>query len=247
MLPQEKRFVWPQDSQALKGFQLVGTDPGGVFLHGFHSHCDSEKALGLAAHAAIRGRSWLRYNQRHCGQTNEEFAHFTVSRAVTDAVALLDTLSQSVVLVGSSLGAVIALQAAQQRVESISGLLLIAPAVHFVKRYFLTLPDDQIADWRSAGTKAFEDDYEDGSYSLNYSFYEDAVKYQQIGPWKLNCPVSILHGEKDELIPPEDSMELKQMIDTTATTLEIIADGDHRLNGFIPIMCSKLDQLWRIS
>ena len=247
MLPQEKPFAWPQDGQALNGLQLVGTDPGGVFLHGFHSHCDSEKALGLAKHAAARGRSWLRYNQRHCGQTNVEFAHFTVSQAITDAVALLDTLAQPVVLAGSSLGAMIALQAAQQRVKITAGLLLIAPAVHFVERYFLSLPEDQIADWCNAGTKAFEDEYEDGSYSLNYSFYEDAIKYQNIGPWKLNCPVSILHGEKDELIPVEDSMELKQMIDTTTVTLDIIANGDHRLNGFIPMMCSKLDQLWRIT
>ena len=247
MLPQEKPFVWPRDSQAPKGFQLVGTDPGGVFLHGFRSHCDSEKAIGLANHAATRGRSWLRYNQRHCGQTDSEFAHFTVSQAVVDALALLDTLSQPVVLVGSSLGAVIALQTAQQRLKSIAGLLLIAPAVCFVERYFLSLPDDQIADWYNTGTKDFEDDYEDGSYTLNYSFYEDAIKNQHIGPWKLNCPVSILHGEEDELIPPEDSMELEQMIDTTAVTLEIIANGDHRLNGFIPIMCSKLDQLWRVA
>ena len=247
MLPREKPFVWPQDSQALKGFQLVGTDPGGVFLHGFRSHCDSEKALGLANHAANRGRSWLRYNQRHCGQTDEEFAHFTVSQAVTDALTMLDTLSRPIVLVGSSLGALIALQAAQQRVESIVGLLLIAPALRFVERYFLSLPTDEIADWYDAGKKSFEDDYEDGSYSLNYAFYEDAINYRNIGPWKINCPVSILHGERDEIIPLEDALELEQMIETTAVALKVIANGDHRLNASIPIMCSKLDQLWQMS
>ncbi|MDJ0957873.1 MAG: alpha/beta hydrolase [Arenicellales bacterium] len=247
MLSQEKPFVWPPDTQALRGCQLVGTSPGGMFLHGFRSHCDSEKALGLASHAAIRDRSWLRYNQRHCGQTDDEFAHFTVSQAVTDAIAVLDTLPQPVVLVGSSLGALIALQAAQQRTASIAGLLLIAPATRFIERYFLSLPDDEIADWYNAGTKPFEDEYEDCSYSLNYAFYEDATKYRHIGPWKLTCPVSILHGEKDEIIPLEDSMELEQMIESTAVTLEIIASGDHRLNGSIPIMCSKLDQLWQIN
>ena len=247
MLLKEKPFVWPNDGQILKGYQQVGTDPGGLFLHGFRSHCDGEKALGLANHAAKRGRSWLRYNQRYCGQTDDEFAHFMVSQAITDALILIDMLSKPIVLVGSSLGAVIALQAAQQRVETIAGLLLIAPATRFVERYFLSLPDDQLADWCNAGTKYFEDRYEEGSYSLNYAFYEDAIKYQHIGPWKLNCPVSILHGEKDEIIPVEDSMELKQMIAATVVTLEIIANGDHRLNGSILLMCSKLDQLWQIS
>ena len=244
MLLHEKPFVWPQDSQILKGFQLVGTDPGGVFLHGFRSHCDSEKSLGLAHHATTRGRSWLRYNQRHCGQTDDEFAHFTVSQAITDALALIDTLPRPIVLVGSSLGALIALQTAQRRVESIAGLLLIAPAVRFVERYFLSLPTDEIAGWYDAGKKTFEDDYEEGSYSLNYAFYEDATHYRDIGPWKLDCPVSILHGEQDEIIPLEDSVELEQMIDTKEVTLDAIANGDHRLNAFIPRMCSKLDQLW---
>lgn len=245
MLAQEK--PWSLHNQALRGYQLVGTDPGGLFFHGFRSHCDGEKAIGLASHAAIRGRSWLRYNQRYCGQTNAEFAHFTVSQAITDALSVLDLVRQPVVIVASSLGAVIALQAAQQRVGLIAGLLLIAPAIRFVERHFLSLPDNELADWSTQGTKLFQDYYEGGFYALDYAFYEDALHYKNLGPWKFDCPVSILHGEDDELIPPADSTELKQIIETTSVTVDIISDGDHRLNGAIAPMCKKLDGLWKIA
>lgn len=244
MLALEKRFDWPPPAPVISGYQLHGANPGGIFLHGFRSHCDSEKAKALSAHAAARGRSWLRYNQRHCAQSNEEFAHFTISQAIDDALSVLDFFRQPAVLVGSSLGAVIALQAAQQRAEMVNGLLLIAPAVRFVERFFLSLPKIEINEWRERGSKQFPDYYEGGVFTLNYSFFADAVAYQSPGPWKFDCPVSILHGQKDELLPPHDSIELKGMIQSPSIFLNIIPDGDHRLTDTIPLMCQKLDNLW---
>ena len=244
MPTQQKQFHWPSRTPFLTGYQLAGTTPGGIFLHGFRSHCDGEKSRGLSEHAANRGRFWLRYNQRHCAQSNNEFAHFTISQAIHDAIAVLDFFRQPVVLVGSSLGALIALQAAQQRAEWVSGLLLLAPAVRFVERYFLTLPEDDIKHWRDRGAKTFPDQYEEGTFTLNYSFFADAAAYRTLGPWKFDFPVAILHGQRDELLPVEDSIELKAMIQCPAISLDIIADGDHRLNAAIPSICQKLDTLW---
>lgn len=240
----ETRFRWPPDDPALRGYRLEGDIPGGVFIHGFRSHCDGEKAVSLARHAAKRGRSWIRYNQRNCGLGSGTFAHFTIGRSVDDLVSVLDLVGHPVILVGSSLGALISLQAARRRPEFVRGLLLIAPAVRFFTRHFKSLPDGKIDLWRKQGVMNFPDYYEGGEFTLQYGFYEDALDYANPGPWEFNFPVTILHGEYDELLPAEDSRELLRNIRSPRANLEIVASGDHRLSTAIPLMCQKLDELW---
>ena len=186
----------------------------------------------------------MRFNQRYCGQTDREFAHFTLTQAIADTVSVLDILRQPAVLVGSSLGAVIALQAATRRPQWVSGLLLVAPATRFVARHFASLPDKDIAAWRETGSFRFPDQYEGGHFELDYGFYEDALQYRELGPWNFDFPVAILHGQDDELLPSLDSIELKRNITAPSVSLDIIPNGDHRLNGAIPLMCTKLDCLW---
>ena len=244
MLSQENLFHWSVDCQTRQGFQLPGATPGGIFLHGFRSNCDGEKSIALANHAAARGRAWMRFNQRHCDRSHEQFARFTVTQSIDDTVALLDQVGQPQVLVGSSLGAVIALHTARRRPEFTQGLLLIAPAVLFVERHFATLPAKSIISWRELGTLSFPDQYEGGFFALDYAFYEDALNFIRPGAFDLDCNVAILHGEEDELLPPEDSIALRRNITAPSVTVEIVPGGDHRLNAAIPIMCRTLDRLW---
>lgn len=242
----ELPFLWPPGDPALSGFHFAGKAPGGIFMHGFRSHCDGEKAVSLARHAESRGRAWLRYNQRYCGRGNDAFVHYTVGQSINDLVSILDFLGQPVILVGSSLGAVISLQAAEIRPAAISGMLLIAPAYRFVMRHFEKLPLETIRRWRSRGFLDFPDYYEGGEFPLGYGFYEDALRYADPGPWKFNFPVAILHGENDELLPPDDSRELQQRIRAPSVTLDIVPEGDHRLQAAIPLMCRKIDFLWKL-
>lgn len=245
MLPRETRFQWPSGEPALSGYRLDGDPPGGIFVHGFRSHCDGEKAVSLAQHAAARGRAWLRYNQRHCAQGNDAFAEFSVGQSVADLCSVLDLLGHPVILVGSSLGGVISLHAARNRPDAVRGLLLIAPACRFVSRYFASLPAGAKDHWRRRGVLHFPDYYEGGEFPLQYGFYADALDYADPGAWKFDFPVSILHGERDELLPPADSRDLERSIDSPSVTLEVVPGGDHRLIDSIPLMCRKLDLLWQ--
>ena len=243
-LPGESPFGWPAADPALRGRRLDGDPPCGIFVHGFRSHCDGEKAVSLARHAADRGRAWVRYNQRHCGQGNAAFASFTVGQSIDDLSTFLDSLGHPVILVGSSLGALISLEAARSRPGLVRGLILIAPAYRFVSRHFATLPGAAIKQWRERGVLYFPDLYEGGEFPLNYGFYRDALDYAQLGCWKFDFPVAILHGEHDELLPPEDSLDLQKNISSPSVTLDIVPGGDHRLVGATPLMCRKLDELW---
>ena len=47
---------------------------------------------------------------------------------------------------------------------------------------------------------------------------------------QVRCPVRILHGLRDRLVPPAVSQELMHWLETTDVTLTLTKDGDHRLS-----------------
>ncbi len=243
---QALRIVLPHGGGVVRGWQLTReTGPVGVFVHGFRANCDGEKARGLVAHAVRRGYGWIRFDQRGRGRSDGDFHDFTVSRGLTDLHAVLDTVAERpVVLVGSSLGGLLALHAARARRSQVRGLLLIAPALQFVARHFDVLPTAELEAWRRSDSREFVDLYEGGSYTLGYEFYSDAQHYRANGPSPLDCPVEILHGERDEVVPAADSLEFAASLQAPRIRTEIVPRGDHRLNHVIPLLCRRLDALW---
>jgi pimeloyl-ACP methyl ester carboxylesterase len=100
--------------------------------------------------------------------------------------------------------------------------------------------------WRRQDVLYFPDRYTGGRFPLRYAFYEDAIDFADLGPWNLDAPVAIVHGEHDELLPPEDSRELQRRIRSPSVSLDVVPGGDHRLNAAIALMCEKLDALWKL-
>jgi len=238
-------FTVQVGGQAIRGVLHPGRDPVTVFVHGFRSNAAGTKARALAAHAEQRDRAFVRFDMRGCGQSDGGFADFTLSGALADLEAVMTHLSpRPLLLVGSSLGGLLALQAARMYDTGLRGLMLIAPALHFVERVMGRLSDEDTARWRADGRFTFEDRYGEGPYKLGYAFYTDAQAYRNPPVPELECPVVILHGERDELLPAADSMELAQRLPAREVALEIIPGGDHRLTAAIPLMCAYLDRLW---
>jgi len=238
-------FTVQVGGQAIHAVLHPGRDPVTVFVHGFRSNSAGTKALALAAHAEHQGRAFVRFDMRGCGQSDGEFADFTLSGALADLEAVLAHLSpRPVVLAGSSLGGLLSLQAARTHDTGLRGLMLIAPALHFVERVMDRLSEEDNARWRADGRFTFEDPYGEGPYTLGYSFYTDAQASRRPPLPELQCPVVILHGERDELLPAADSIELARHLRAREVALEIIPGGDHRLTAAIPLMCAYLDRLW---
>lgn len=246
LMPGEQpwRLVLP-DREVLHGFRRPGgTGCSGVFVHGFRSHCDGEKARRLSATAGGAGCGWLRYDQRGCGLSTGEFRRFTISAAVADLQRVLEALDEPpYILAGSSLGGLIAIHTAIAERQRIAGLLLIAPALRFTDHFIHgQLDAGELQSWHRRGYRWFPDLYDGDCFRLDYAFCADALRYSE-PPGKLPCPVQVIHGTRDELLPVEDTRYWVDALECPAKGLEIIDGGDHRLTGWTDVIARRAEQL----
>jgi len=235
-----------RDGVTLRGYRRRGADGGtGTFLHGFRSHCDGGKARYLSAMAARLGYGWLRFDQRGCGISTGEFRAFTISAAVSDTRRALASLDGGpCILVGSSLGGLVAIHAALCGEPPVNGLVLIAPALRFTEHFIRgQLDDEAIQQWRRRGYRWFPDLYEGGCYRLDYGFCADALHYGE-PPRSLPCPVRVIHGRRDELLPVGDSKRWLAELDCPDKGLEIIDRGDHRLTEWSSVIARHTEILF---
>lgn len=234
------------DGIVLRGYQRPGAGAGcGVFIHGLRSHCDGEKARALSRMAGYRGYPWLRFDQYGCGRSDGDFRRFTVSGAVADTGRLLTAAGHDrFILVGSSLGALIAVRLASAAPAHIAGLVLLAPALRFTDRFIHAwLGRQELETWRQRGYRWFPDLYDGPVYRLDYAFCADALRHPR-PPQRLDCPVRVIHGSRDELLPPADSEKWLTELDCPSADLEIIDGGDHRLSRWSDVIVRGTEKLW---
>jgi len=234
------------DGETLRGYSRSGRHRlTGVFLHGFRSHCDGGKSRCLSSLAGRLGYPWLRFDQRGCGLSSGAFRAFTISGAVSDTGQVIGSLgSPPCVLVGSSLGALIALHVARSRDSCVAGLVLVAPALRFTEHFIHgQLEPREIEAWRRRGYRWLPDVYEGGCYRLDYGFCADALRYTE-PPRALHCPVRVIHGRRDELLPVSDSERWLDGLDCPDKGLEIIDQGDHRLTEWSSIIARHTETLF---
>ena len=218
----------------------------GVFVHGFRSTCLGEKSQAFLDHAIKQDYSWTTFDMRGHGNSDGLFKNFTLTNALQDLRCVLESVGdRQILVVGSSLGGWLSLLAAQEPRFKIAAIMLIAPAIDFVHNYFDSLPQRQLDAWAKSGKQAFTDIYGGAAYSLRYQIIEDANSYLS-PPVKssINCPIEIIHGDDDEVVPLDISHQLIQDYSIEYSALSVIKGGDHRLNGFIPQMCDQIDTLW---
>ena len=118
-----------------------------IYLHGFASSARSSKAAYFRARAAARGVELL------TPDFNEpDFEGLTITRMVDQVSKLMARLAPGpVAIIGSSLGAFIAVQVAlrQPRVDR---LVLLAPALDFSGNRLRDLGDRGLEEWRRTDT-----------------------------------------------------------------------------------------------
>jgi pimeloyl-ACP methyl ester carboxylesterase len=205
-----------------------------AYLHGFASSPESSKATYFAGRFAEKGTTLV------CPDFNQPaFATLTVSRMLQQLETAISRLPPGeVVLIGSSLGGFVAIEAAARQRESaphrISRLVLLAPAVELEWDRWSELGPGGVEAWRATGRVDVFHYAQDRPDQLNFSFYEDAQSYRPAGR-RLNLPMVIFQGRHDESVSPAivERFAGRQ----PAATLHML-DDTHQLKN-------SLDFMWR--
>jgi pimeloyl-ACP methyl ester carboxylesterase len=220
-----------------------------IYLHGFASSAQSTKGQYLAARFREQG-----ITLQTPDLNQPEFSTLTITRMLQQVTTLIDAAAEDVVLIGSSLGGFVAVQAARARSASakaaarsrrsapreggpgrVSRMVLLAPALDFSANRLRDLGDRGLAEWEQSGElQVFH--YGHGRVMpLHYELYRDACQYECASA-ALRMPILIFQGRRDTAVNPE-SVEAWA---ATRPNVELqMLDDDHQLAASLPRIWSE--------
>ena len=207
----------------------AGKGPTLVFLPGYMSDMDGGKATSIFAMAQEQGRSCLLLDYSGCGQSSGDFADGSLSIWRDEVLALIEArTSDQVIVIGSSMGGWLMLLVAEALGERLAGLVGIAAAPDFA--------DWGYSDEQKAELAAGQTIYEDNPYGpeptpTHAKFWQDAMTHLRLtGEIAITAPVRLLHGQRDEDVPWQVSMQLAEQLRSDDIQIALVKDGDHRLS-----------------
>ena len=206
-----------------------GTDPALVFLPGYMSDMSGSKATALFDWARAQGRACLLLDYSGCGASSGKFEAGTLSRWADEVVALIDARRiGSVVLVGSSMGGWLMLLVAFALGDRVAGLIGVAAAPDFTEWGY----NDAQKAALTRGEMVFEvNAYGPEPTPTHPAFWADGQRQRMLdGKIMLDCPVRLIHGQADQDVPWEVSLELAAALHSADVQVTLIKDGDHRLS-----------------
>jgi pimeloyl-ACP methyl ester carboxylesterase len=197
---------------------------GGVVLcHGMLSSRASPKHRALCEELARRGLLAMRFDFAGRGDSQGETAEITYDRHVEDleaAVARLERETEEIGLVGSSMGAAVAILHAQRHrgVRCVAGIATVGR------------PDVVLGRFAGPGgiAAAASGLSVDGVF-LGPGLVRSALATDVMGAAAaLRCPLLLVHGALDDVVPIAQARELADA--AADSRLEVIPDGDHLLH-----------------
>jgi pimeloyl-ACP methyl ester carboxylesterase len=223
----------PQASIAYRCREGGSGLPGVVFLGGFRSDMGGTKATHLDRFCAGRNQAYLRFDYQGHGESSTDFADCTLGLWVDDALCVLDrATSGPQILVGSSMGAWIALLAGLQRPNRVAGLVLLAGAVDFTEALLWPrLGPERQRTLIAAGKLRIPSEYDPDGYVITRGLIDEGKRHLLLGgPITLDVPTRLLHGMADPDVPWQHSLSIAAALTGGDIVMTLIKDGDHRLS-----------------
>jgi len=206
-----------------------GQGPALVFLPGYMSDMAGGKATAVFEMAQATGVACLLLDYSGCGESGGDFADGSLTRWKEEILALIEALSiKGAVLIGSSMGGWLMLLAGLALGDKLKGLIGIAPAPDFTEWGIPQMDKALLADGETI--------YEDNPYGPEPTpthplFWADGQANLLLeGEIALDCPVRLLHGQRDPDVPWEISLQLAEKLRSADVQVTLIKDGDHRLS-----------------
>jgi pimeloyl-ACP methyl ester carboxylesterase len=218
--------------------RVTGSEPGVVWLGGYRSDMLGTKAETLSEWASATGRAFLRHDYSGHGESGGEFRDGTISTWLAESLAVLRAFTQGPqILVGSSMGAWIALRMAQElrragEDERLAGMVLLAPAPDFTAELIEpSLSEEHRRDLERQGYFEEPSEYAPEPNVYTRALIEDGRQNRVMtGPIDTHCPVHVIQGMADPDVPHEHALKLVSLLPADDVTLSLVPDGDHRLS-----------------
>jgi alpha-beta hydrolase superfamily lysophospholipase len=162
------------------------------------------------------------------------FETLTITRMIEQTMSAISAPSQGtgaerVALIGSSLGAFVAVHAAAHSRAAgrvpVERLILLAPALDFASNRMRDLGAEAIAQWRKTGQlQVFHYGY-GRTMAVGYALYEDAAQYDAFA-LDFSLPILIFQGTRDTVVDPDVATRFARSRPNVTVRL---LDDDHQL------------------
>ena len=225
-----------------------------IFLPGFMSDIEGKKPTTFRRYAIKKKLGFLTLEYSGHGKSSGDFTKGNISEWTNDTKNLIRKIvkKNSFILVGSSMGAWIALNQFKYFKKQIKGFIGIGSAPEFLDRLMWRrfpkkikkeIKEKGVSIIKHGNSKLKQRQYE---YPITYQLIKDGRKNKVLSK-KINLKISLtmFHGQKDEVVPTSFSKKIMKLFTKAQKKLVIIKNGDHSLSQKINLkkITKELDRL----
>ena len=204
-----------------------------VFLHGFMSDLEGKKPNAFLKFAKKNKLSFLALEYSGHGKSSGKFINGNITKWSNETSSLIKKFikKNDFTIVGSSMGAWLALKQFKEFKGQIKGFLGIGSAPEFLENLM----------WKKFTKKMKSETIQKGILQLKHGNYEYPITLQLIKDGRKNkvlnkkinskMSVTMVHGQKDEVVPVSYSKKVLKIFQKAKKKLVIIKDGDHSLSS----------------
>ena len=204
-----------------------------VFLHGFMSDLEGKKPNAFLKFAKQNKLSFLALEYTGHGKSSGKFTNGNITKWSNETSVLIKKFvkQNDFTIVGSSMGAWLALKQFQQFKSQIKGFLGIGSAPEFLENLM----------WKKFTKKMKSETFQKGIIQLKHGNYEYPITLQLIKDGRKNkvlnkrintkINVTMVHGQKDEVVPVSYSRKVLKIFQKAKKKLVIVKGGDHSLSS----------------
>jgi len=202
-----------------------------IYLHGFTSSPRSPKANFFRSKLNALG-----LNVTIPDLNLPEFCNLTLTRQVNQVNQLIQDSAKPVVLIGSSLGALVSSIVSNN--PKVFRVILLAPAFGIDQVFVNDYGIEKLQEWKKTNNIEVDHYTYKKPCILHYKFYSDLNNYSILKP-SIKNPCIIFHGVKDEVIPIQNSRNVVA-VNPAAELVEL--DSDHSLENVLEQIWVKTEQ-----
>lgn len=216
--------------------------PSILYLHGFASSPQSSKAQYLNEHLQAMGLG-LRAPDLNVPSFRELTLTAMIGRVGEE---IRQCPEGPVYLIGSSMGAMVALHAADRLEEPLRSrirkMLFLAPGFDFVRNREVTLGREGIEEWKRSGARRYFHYGYGEEREVGYQLMEDMAGYDSFAV-EIRAPILLFHGRHDETVNYRQSERFagrSPLIDLR------LVDSDHSLHDHIEVIRETMVEFFEL-